>query len=413
MANQTGHVTLVGSRAVASEARVSAQAFPLIIQFLRERHFGASHFRRLLVLVGFVSVSLSAHATITAVSIHSPRLSAGTTVNVTSPVHFQGTAESGLTVTGYVVYVDSQNVFRNYSPSLDAWVILAPGGTHSVAVTAWDSSGSSLSTATYNIYVTDVAVPLPPSSSTRLVDIDKTTSAWTVDNNNKVGGQCNDGSIGTYVSTSDPNTANAPNSDGYGQRFQLASKCQYDDSLFYWKYSSALSSRTNFLWDFWFYIPVTTKTSTIQALEFDLFQAVKLSDGVHEFMFGSQCEYPSNHWQLWLPQNGSLAWVNTGLAPCQFSTGTWHHATYFLQRVTSSGYQEIPMSSSSSTDTNSDLRFGTLSVDGNTLYLGELSNSTIPNPAWSPTFGVNHQLDSSVSGVTINEYITEESVTAW
>ena len=209
---------------------------------------------------------------------------------------------------------------------------------------------------------------------------------------------------------------------GYGDlRQQLQSKhpqwsehirptFSLDDSLFYWKYSSAL---TNFLWDFWFYIPVSTKSTNVEALEFDLFQAVRLSDGVHEFMFGSQCVYASNEWQLWLPQNGSLAWVNAGLSPCQFSAGSWHHATYFFQRVTTTGYQDIPQSFSSTTDTNSDLRFGTVSVDGNTVYLGQLSNSTIPNPAWSVTFGVNHQLDSSVSGITIDEYVTEESVFAW
>ena len=140
---------------------------------------------------------------------------------------------------------------------------------------------------------------------------------------------------------------------------------------------------------------------------------MQLNDGVHEFMFGSQCHYPSNQWQLWLPQNDGLAWVSTGLSPCRFSTGEWHHMTYFLQRVSSKGYQEIPGSFQSGTDTNTHLRFGTLTLDGKTVYLGSVSRSIIPTPAWSPVLGVQHQLDSAAAGTTLEQYVTRESVTAW
>jgi hypothetical protein len=105
--------------------------------------------------------------------------------------------------------------------------------------------------------------------------------------------------------------------------------------------------------------------------------------------------------------------VNAGLSPCQFSAGTWHHAIYFFQRVTANGYQEIPLKFGPATDTNTSLRFGTLSIDGVTAYLGDLSYSTIPNPAWAPVIGVQHQLDSAASGVTIEEYVDGESLTTW
>ena len=130
-------------------------------------------------------------------------------------------------------------------------------------------------------------------------------------------------------------------------------------------------------------------------------------------MFGSQCNYATNQWQLWLPKNGGLTWVNAGLSPCQFSTGSWHHATYFLQRVTSGGYQQIPANFTPGSDTNTGLRFSTLTIDGNTMYLGGLSNSTIPYPQWAPALGVQHQLDSAVAGATIEEYVDKESLTAW
>jgi hypothetical protein len=357
----------------------------------------------------------SSHATISSVSVQSPALSANGTTTLTTPVHFQATAESDNDVTGYVIYVDGQNVFQNYVPLIDAWVVLQPGTTHSLYVKAWDSSGSVFSTPTYEITISGVVTPEPPTNAKRIVEIDG-SSAWVVDNNPDVGGQCNDGSIAPFQNAADPNTNNAPDFGSHGQHFTVQSKCQYDDSLFYvsdGKNPSPYAGDTNLLWDFWFYIPATTNPGSIQALENDLFQAVQLSDGVHEFMFGSQCNYASNQWQNWLSQSKGLAWIDVGLTPCQFSTGMWHHATYFLQRVTSSGYQEIPSSFTPSSDTNSYLRFGTITIDGNTMYLGGMSYSTIPNPRWSPTLGVQHQLDSAAAGATIEEYVDKESVTAW
>ena len=357
-----------------------------------------------------LSSSVLALAEVSAVSIQSPNLLASGTTNLVSPIHLQATAEDTATVTGYVVYIDNVNVFRNFSPSVDAWIALPPGN-HTLYVKAWDSH-SNMATQTYQINVVAFAPPTPPVHAHRLLNIDNGT--WTVDNDPGVGGQCNHGSIGMFSSNADPNTNNLPASDGKGQHFVLTSGCRYDDSLFYRKFSkdpSRYAGHTNFLWDFWFYIPNSTNSSTIQAMEHDMFQALQLSDGVHEFMFGSQCNYISNQWQLWLPSAGNLTWVNTGISPCRFSTGAWHHATYFLQRVTSSGYQEIPNNFSPATDLNSSLRFGTLTIDGQTVYLGGVAWST--KPGWSPVLGVQHQLDSSVAGAIIEEYVDGESLTSW
>jgi len=361
--------------------------------------------------LGFAA--LPAFANVDSVTIQSPALEAGNTVNLTSPVHFQVTAESDLNVTGYVVYVDSENVYQNHSVLADAWVVLGPG-IHSVYVKAWDSSGNLASTETYSMNVIGFAPPTPPINATLLPSLSADPSMWTVDNGQGVGGQCNDGTIEPFTSTFDPNTANSPDMPNGGLHEHLTSKCQYDDSLFYRKASGNFAGNTNFLWDFWFYIPTTTRESSIQALESDLYQAVQLSDGVHEFMFGSQCNYIANQWQIWLPSNGRLTWMNAGTNyPCRFSAGTWHHAIYYLQRVTPSGYQNIPASFSPSTDLNSSLRFGTLTIDGATIYLGGLSYSTIPNPHWSPTLGIQHQLDSAESGITIDEYMDKDSLTTW
>ena len=122
--------------------------------------------------------------------------------------------------------------------------------------------------------------------------------------------------------------------------------CQYDDSLFYLEVQpipQSFASATNYLWEFWFYIPNTTQSNTVQAMEFDLFQAVPLSDGMHEFMFGSQCNYAKNAVGLLAAERLPSDLGEFQCSPCRFSTGTWHHAVYFLQRVTSAGYQQIPL----------------------------------------------------------------------
>ena len=363
------------------------------------------------LVVVLLSVKPLAYSDVTEVSLQAPSLAANGTTDLVSPVHFQATAESDSEITGYVVYIDGQIAYQNYLGHLDAWIVVPPGA-HSVYVKAWDSSSLN-STPAYEFNVTGFSTPVPPTSATTVTRIAE-SSAWVVDNDSGVGGQCNDGSLGSFENAADPNTGNSPDYPHTGQLFVLTSKCQYDDSLFYVKDSKhSYAADANFLWDFWFYIPASVSSSTVQALEFDFFQALQLSDGVHEFMFGSQCNYVSNQWQIWLPQGGDLTWVNTGLTPCQFSTGGWHHATYFLQRVTADGYQKIPATFTPASDQNTGLRFGTLTIDGNTLYLGGLSYSTIPNPKWAPVLGLQHQLDSSKSGVTIKEYVDKESVAAW
>jgi hypothetical protein len=340
-----------------------------------------------------VAFRLVAHGEVTAISLQSPNLTRNGSTNLTSPIHVQATAEDTATITGYVVYVDGVNVFRNFSPSVDAWISL-PSGSHALYIRAWDA-GHSMTTGTYRINVVGFAPPAPPVRANRTVGIDGGT--WTADNDRGVGGNCNHGSLRQFLNSIDPNTDNLPGPDGpIGQHFMLASGCTYDDGLFYRKYAIAPGNpgRTNFLCDFWF-------------------QALPFHDGVHEFMFGSQCNYATNRWQLWLPHGADLTWVDAGTSPCRTTTGTWHHLTYYLQRVMPTGYQEIPNTFGPATDRNTSLRFVTLTMDGQTIYLGGVAWSTIPQPAWGPVVGVQHQLDSAVSGAILEEYANGESLTSW
>ena len=364
------------------------------------------HFLLLMVLC--VGCTTFSSAQVSSISIQAPGLSPSGTTSLTSPVHVAATAEDLNPITGYVVYVDNQNVFRNFASTVDAWVMLPPG-PHTLYMKAWDAR-TNYTTRTYQINVTGFAPPNPPVYAQRISGIDG--ESWIVDNNPDVGGKCQTGSLGAFNNNSDPNTDNVP---GPGQHFIVNGTCQYDDSLFYWKYNDpkSLESATNYLWEFWFYIPTITQSNTVQAMEFDMFQTVPLSDGMHEFMFGSQCNYAKNAWDFWVPNGSHLTWVTSAVSPCKFSTGAWHHAVYFLQRVTSAGYQQIPLTFSPSTDINSYLRFGTLTIDGQTTYLGGLAWSTIPKPAWGAVVGVQHQLDTSVAGVLIEQYANRESLTTW
>jgi hypothetical protein len=69
-------------------------------------------------------------------------------------------------VTGYVLYVDNVNVFRNFAPSVDTWVTVSPGA-HTLSLKAWDAR-SSASTRTYHVNIAGFAPPSPPPHAHRL-----------------------------------------------------------------------------------------------------------------------------------------------------------------------------------------------------------------------------------------------------
>lgn len=386
----------------------------------------------------FSATLLLAQSNPTSVYLQTPPLTTTATTNVTSPVHFQATAESASGITGYAIYVDNNLVYLNSLTTLDTWVVIS-SGTHNVHITAWSCGTCYLTipsqSGNYSIDVTGFAPPTPPASALeRNVD---TTYSWAKQTG--AGAPCDSGTIVTpWTSSSNPNTANAPDPTG-GQHFdQSNANCPSDEdnTLFAWKDDpDASNALTNFLWDFWFYVPTTTNPNNIQALESDLFMAVKMEDGdVHEFMFGSQCYYDGtakgagyDTWEFAYPQSNE--WTDSPGYSCQptrpesstvqyFTEGEWHHATYYYQRVTPNGsspaYQNIVGSPSSSNDTNTEGLFGTLTIDGYTYYAGDVVQSSIPSPAWSPVLGVQHQLDMPPEvTATIDEYVNAEILHAW
>ena len=159
-----------------------------------------------------------ANAQVTAVTLQSPQLSSTGTTNLVSPIHIQATAEDSVPITGYVVYIDNQNAYRNFGTTVDAWITI-PAGPHILYVKAWDAH-SDFSTPVYQISVTGFSPPVPPVQAHRIANIDQ--GQWTVDNGPGVGGDCNHGSFGSFANHFDPNTRNVP---GAGQHFILNSLC--------------------------------------------------------------------------------------------------------------------------------------------------------------------------------------------
>jgi hypothetical protein len=188
------------------------------------------------------------------------------------------------------------------------------------------------------------------------------------------------------------------------------------------------NARTNFLWDYWFYVPNSTSPANVQALESDMFIALPIGSAVYEFMFGTQCNYngtsPADYWEFAWPQDNDWSQTNFSCQPpfgstkSAFGLGQWHHATLFVQRVTTNNgsvppYQEIVNNPSSSNDPNTQGMYGTLTIDGYTTYLGYVTNAETPN--WSPVLGVQHQLDmpSSAGSNQIDEYVDHETLWTW
>jgi hypothetical protein len=179
-------------------------------------------------------------------------------------------------VTGYVVYVDDKNVYQTMGSVLDAWVILPPDTTHFVYVRAWDCqrllSGQS--------YLSDQGdrAGSAESAGRRRQNHELMAPSWMQLLRGRLttramwAGNATMEASERFSNSFDPNTRNAPDLEDFGQHWLVASECQYDDSLFYWKHApSAFQESTNFLWDLWFYIPTTTAAATVQAIEFDLF----------------------------------------------------------------------------------------------------------------------------------------------
>jgi len=115
----------------------------------------------------------------------------------------------------------------------------------------------------------------------------------------------------------------SPSLDGLAAKFSISGTTPYSDAL-WWKQLGAADTATHLKYDVAFYI---TNPGVAQALEFDNNQ----SNGVHKFIYGTQCNIKGGHWDVW--GNASGNWLTTGIACSAPTAFVWHHLTWEFQRT--------------------------------------------------------------------------------
>jgi hypothetical protein len=254
-------------------------------------------------------------ASFAGVTVSSP--TAGSTSG--SPVHFVASATSTNPITAMRIYVDNVSVYLISASSLDTSIAIA-SGSHSVVVQAWDSTGAVFK-APLSITVsgtTSPGLPAPPSGAVTKSNIDQMTgwASCTV-----CAGANGSGPVAVYSMVE--NQA-SPSLDGASAKFSISGSTPYADAL-WWKQLGAVDTATNLKYDLDFYL---TNPAAAQALEFDNNQ----SNGVHKFIYGTQCNIKSGGvWDVW--GNAAGNWISTGIACSAPTAFKWHHLTWEFQRT--------------------------------------------------------------------------------
>ncbi|MCU1220702.1 MAG: hypothetical protein JWN42_1899 [Candidatus Angelobacter sp.] len=262
-----------------------------------------------------------ATASFAGVTVSSP--AAGSTSG--SPVHFVASATSANPVTAMRIYVDNVSVFLNSASSLNTSVAMS-AGTHSVVVQAWDSTGAVFKTPLSVIVGSGTpaptptptgGLPAPPAGAVVKANIDQMTG-W--ESCTVCAGANAAGPVATYSMIA--NQA-SPSLDGLAAKFSISGSTPYSDAL-WWKQLGGADFATNLKYDVDFYI---TNPGVAQALEFDNNQ----SNGVHKFIYGTQCNTKAGHWDVW--GNAAGNWISTGIACSAPAAFQWHHLTWEFQRT--------------------------------------------------------------------------------
>ena len=328
------------------------------------------YFFSLLGLSLLTSAVASAGVTVT---LSSP----GSGASVSSPFTVKASATSGYPITGWHVYVDDKSVWNAGTTSSISASVSASTGKHKLYVKAWNSNGTSDTSAIIYINVTSSSTaaptgePMPPSGAKLIDNIDQ-MSNW---------GHCSD----CAADPSDPTPPiaqwsfnqwqNTPSKDGNGIKMWIGGTTPYANAL-HWKKLGDQSSYKNFIWEFWIY--GKSDMNNAQNIEFDLWQSV----GGRKYMFGTQCNYWKQIWQGW--DETKNAWQDTSIPCPKFSTGQWHRIKWYLQRTS-----------------DNRTRYVSVTVDGKTYSVNRYwpSKST----SWGNSLGVQFQQD-------LNKYAADHTM---
>jgi hypothetical protein len=300
-----------------------------------------------------------------------------------SPVHFVASATSTHPVTAMRIYVDGVSFYLIMASKLDTSLAVG-AGKHSVVIQAWDSTGAVFK-APFTLTISGTttapappppALPAPPSTAVTKGSIQQMT-AWA--SCTVCAGVNANGPVATYSMVE--NQA-SPSLDGNSAKFSISGTKPYSDVL-WWKQLGAVDTVTNLRYDVQFYI---TNPGVAQALEFDNNQ----SNGVHKFIYGTQCNIKAGHWDVW--GNAAGNWLSTGVACSAPTAFVWHHLTWEFQR------------------TSTNVVFVAFTYDGVTHYV----NRSYPaGPSSVHELNVAFQMDGDSAMHAYSTWLDKVSLTYW
>ncbi len=302
---------------------------------------------------------------------------------VSSPFNLVANASSNYSITGWVVYLDGNVVYRAGQTNSINTNISGGTGNHQLVTRAWDSSGA-YGSAYETITITTGGggggggLPSPPPGSIQFSHIED-MSGWNSCHDPGCAGGSGNGSYWMAQHQS------SPSRDGSSAEFFNSGVWA---NALWWKKLGPNTSVHNFLWDFWIRVDNASQTAG-QALEYDAFQFVN----GYNYMMGSQCDYGRGVWDTW--DEGAGQWYPTSISCPKFSPNTWHHIQWYITTNTSTHKYT----------------YVTLVVDGNSHSVNITRNARYLG--WSNNLGVQWQLDVNSSGQGYHEWLDQATLWIW
>lgn len=233
----------------------------------------------------------------------------------------------------------------------------------------------------------------PPSNATVFSDLDDSTTGW---------GSCTNCAGGALASTFWMSQSQAaPSVDSSSTEFYLYGPAWTD--VLWWNKVGPHDSFNNFQTDFWVNFGSDAVTNS-QALEFDTFQFVK----GREYMFGTQCDYAYNAWDVWNQQSGQ--WMKTSIPCGKFTANVWYHIVWQFHRGSTGRDRNMHY------DALNIVQYGSdgVTVVANNTYQINLAYPSGPLPSgWSDDLGVQFQMDSNANGGSMTEWVDKVKLSAW
>lgn len=299
---------------------------------------------------------------------------------VGSPTHFVASAMSpnGL-IASMTINVDSKDVYKTFTNSLDTSVALA-AGSHSVIMKAWDSKGN------YFQQVLSIAVnssspaPTPAVPGRSVVSKIEEMSGW-----QSCSACAGPGGNGINTAHSLTQGIKSPSLDGASGQFWLGGTHPYTNALFF-KPLGGRTGATHFILDFDFWIANAT---VAQGLEFDIFYS---RDGLKNY-FLTECDSRGMYAGTWQVSDVVIdTWQHTGL-PCHVNSFAWNHVTLEFYR-----------------QPDGNTRFVSVSMNGNMQYVNRTYAAVKVN-----SFEMNAavQLDGDEKQDDFSIWVDQMSITYW